>query len=246
MERDLFREELEILAPHIEDDLRMEAIFEHVTDDCQCEGKRCTQCKEVKCRGRFYRDKRNTSGLQSECRKCNIACIIAVRHDPTLRHPKYDLKTRFLSKVDIHSDKCWHWTGQVNQYGYGVLKVKRKPIQAYRIAYELYKGPIPEGLSIDHLCCNRLCVNPDHLEAVTPRENTLRAFARRQKSLDTWLDLYRDLYREFHGEHFTEQDLINDIEERKHRLGLDSDANSSHTYKIRLVQENLKWIHKPT
>lgn len=74
----------------------------------------------------------------------------------------------FLEKVD-KTDTCWNWTGYLN-LGYGVFKSKR----AHRVAYEHLVGPIPEGLVIDHLCRNRACVNPEHMEPVTNKENVLR------------------------------------------------------------------------
>ena len=81
----------------------------------------------------------------------------------------------FWAKVD-KTDGCWYWTGtQLRGYG----KYKRNGIVgttlAHRIAYELTVGPIPEGLTIDHLCRNTLCVRPDHLEPVTMLENIRRA-----------------------------------------------------------------------
>jgi hypothetical protein len=87
---------------------------------------------------------------------------------------------RFWEKVDrsggLHG--CWLWRASTSHGGYG--QVNRgmpdgpRNTGAHRVAYELVKGPIPAGMHIDHLCRMPLCVNPAHLEAVTPRENMLR------------------------------------------------------------------------
>lgn len=69
---------------------------------------------------------------------------------------------------------CWDWKGYVNPEGRGVINFKDGKKFAYRLAYELFVGPIPAGLTIDHLCVNPNCVNPDHLEPVTGGENSLR------------------------------------------------------------------------
>jgi hypothetical protein len=70
---------------------------------------------------------------------------------------------------------CWQWTGFVDKNtGYGGFWFERRPIPAHRASYTLFKGPIPIGLEIDHLCRNRPCVNPEHLEAVTKKVNVLR------------------------------------------------------------------------
>lgn len=87
---------------------------------------------------------------------------------------------RFWRRVDEHNPQrgpggCWIWVGTIASTGYGAFSIRDRFIYAHRFSYELAKGPIPDGLQIDHLCRQRLCVNPDHLEAVTPRENNLRA-----------------------------------------------------------------------
>jgi hypothetical protein len=69
---------------------------------------------------------------------------------------------------------CWLWTAGLNGEGYGAINVAGQIRPAHRVAYELFRGPIPEGLTLDHLCRVRCCVNPDHLEPVTRKENTLR------------------------------------------------------------------------
>ena len=69
---------------------------------------------------------------------------------------------------------CWNWLGTKSHNGYGQLKVKQKMIRATHYFYEKYKGIIPVGKVIDHLCRNVVCVNPDHLEVVTVAENTQR------------------------------------------------------------------------
>lgn len=84
---------------------------------------------------------------------------------------------RFLALVEMEPG-CWTWTGSQDGKGYGQMKLLGlSPVKAHRISYELSVGPIPEGMQLDHLCRNRLCVNPDHLEPVTNRENTMRGMA---------------------------------------------------------------------
>lgn len=70
--------------------------------------------------------------------------------------------------------ECMEWAGSRLSSGYGTVTVNGRTVMAHRVAYETHVGPIPEGLEIDHLCHNRGCVNPDHLEPVTHRENIRR------------------------------------------------------------------------
>lgn len=91
-----------------------------------------------------------------------------------------DTLTRFLTHIDKNQPDfkdlgpCWKWT-KATQQGYGIFTgPKRKQYKAHRFAYLSLVGPIPEGLQLDHLCRNRDCVNPDHLEPVTGKINKLR------------------------------------------------------------------------
>ena len=83
------------------------------------------------------------------------------------------LESRFWVRVD-KSDSCWLWVGGRDGDGYGELKAGRKKIMAHRFAYEILVGPIPDSLTLDHLCRVRVCVNPDHLEPVTSVINVMR------------------------------------------------------------------------
>lgn len=129
--------------------------------------KVCTRCRVAKPRSEFSRERLMADGLRNWCKACK-------------RLGPMTFRERFDARIE-KTATCWLWTGSHSRGGYGQVQIGRRsknghpsPALAHRVAYELFVGPIPEGLTIDHLCRVRHCVNPAHLEPVTRGENTLR------------------------------------------------------------------------
>lgn len=86
-----------------------------------------------------------------------------------------ELPERTANRISVSPDGCWLWTRPLNNRGYGCITVGGTSKVAHRFVYELLCGSIPDGLTLDHLCSVRHCVNPSHLEPCSIRENILRA-----------------------------------------------------------------------
>ena len=87
----------------------------------------------------------------------------------------YESLQRFQKKIELDIlTGCWLWKGSLNYNGYGQFKLNNKVCKAHRVSYEHWNGKIPNQLVINHICRNRQCVNPQHLEVVTIKDNTLR------------------------------------------------------------------------
>lgn len=84
---------------------------------------------------------------------------------------------RIMGRINIEAGGCWIWTGRTSRNGYGRISVRNTERAVHRVMFMLFGGVVFDGEVIDHRCRNRACCNPEHLEAVSVRENTRRGDA---------------------------------------------------------------------
>lgn len=131
--------------------------------------KTCIKCsKELPSSG-FYFYRNPKGGLRDYCKNCG--------NRP--RQKKGNKLEQVFEKYIIDENNCWIWQGVKDKFGYGIFYYQQSGYRAHRIAYHLTKGTITDRKVIDHLCRNKSCINPDHLEAVSQLENVIRAEAQR-------------------------------------------------------------------
>lgn len=114
---------------------------------------------------------------EDECGSDVLAKGLCSTHYHRSRRPSVlmpTLKERLLAGSAVDESGCQIWQGAPGLNGYGRLSIDGRLTLAHRASYEAFVGPIPSGLTIDHLCRVRMCINPEHLEPVTRAENTRR------------------------------------------------------------------------
>lgn len=142
-----------------------------VNSTCRVAG--CDRPTKTKgyCNAHYARVVRHGSAGAAYIRQANPRTTIRANGQRGLPMP-----LRFWAKADVRDPAdCWNWQASLDVHlHYGVFSLDGRQHRAHRVAYELVKGPIPEGLEVDHVCRNKLCVNPAHLEPVTHAENMRR------------------------------------------------------------------------
>ncbi|MGW4578006.1 HNH endonuclease signature motif containing protein [Rhodococcus aetherivorans] len=147
--------------------------------------KRCTKCEEVKPHSAFHRNRKAADGLHPHCKACHAAYRADKKaNSPVARWLRGELDVTpdgleawLLDRIerDGDDDACWTWQGAMHNRGYGRVTLDGVPAYAHHIALRLWLGiVVPEEMHVDHLCRDRSCCNPSHLEVVTPKVNVLR------------------------------------------------------------------------
>jgi len=107
-------------------------------------------------------------------RQCKICRkITSANYRKGLSPKRPELKERFMQKIEKRDNGCWEWIAS-KHLGYGKFKYKGEMRLAHRVSYEIFIKKIPLGLVVDHICYNKGCVNPDHLQLLTLKENSSR------------------------------------------------------------------------
>lgn len=170
----------------------------------------CQYCRET-----FHRRPRGESRRN---RFCSNRCSTQARWDMN----KLPIVTRFLQYV-AKGTECWLWTGSKNDKGYGMILINRQSRAAHRIAYELWIGPIPDGLMVCHHCDQPACVNPAHLFVGTNADNMrdmVMKDRRGQKLTRAQVDAIRNdprVYRVIASEYGISESYISQLKHRDRR-----------------------------
>lgn len=146
------------------------------------------------------------------------------------------LPKKMKSKLEIKPNDCWLWTGARSGYpgnDYGCVRdpIKKKNVRAHRFVWETLCGPIDPGMELDHLCRNRMCCFPGHLEVVTPQENSRRAAGLRVRYRCKW---------GHQKEPYKACKTCNIMKARKHRQKM---RENGYTSRGKLKQEKTHCIH---
>lgn len=137
-----------------------------IAHNSRAELKQCMSCRIDKPSSAhyFYKD-RKTNILKDVCKDCTP-------HRGKNRNSLTDV----LKKYEVSDSGCWLYTGKIDS-GYGIFYYQSSRLRAHRVSYELEFGQIPDGLVLDHLCGNKSCINPKHLEPIKQGDNSRRWFS---------------------------------------------------------------------